>query len=387
MADLVAPLKALSLKDVEKADLSSEFAELSSEELALESQWLTLSKRLPESLVEFNDNLRNKTYLLGNKASIADVKVFVKVLPILTGKNYSVEELAQFRHVFRWADLIQNSLITIPDDMKLKLNYDVEIPREVKAKPEKKKKDSASTATGTKEAKKEKKSAQASAPAQAASAAGAESASASGATSKEEDPEKKAKAEAKKAAKAKAKAEQEAKAKAAAVPPNPSMIDFRVGFIQKAVKHPDADSLYVSTIDMGDEEGPRTVCSGLVNYFPLEAMQERYVVVIANLKPVTMRGIKSCAMVLCASDEGKVEFVNPPPGSKPGDKIFFEGFDGTPEKVLNPKKKIWETVQPNFSTNDKFEVIYKQEGKPDAKLVNSKGEVLHNSTIVNANVR
>lgn len=80
----------------------------------------------------------------------------------------------------------------------------------------------------------------------------------------------------------------------------------------------------MSTIDMGDEEGPRIVCSGLVNYVPIEEMQKRYVIVVANLKPVTMRGVKSCAMVLCASnkDDGVVEFVNPPEGSKPGDKIF-----------------------------------------------------------------
>ena len=104
----------------------------------------------------------------------------------------------------------------------------------------------------------------------------------------------------------------------------------------------------MSTIDMGDAEGPRIVCSGLVKYIPIEEMQKRYVVVVANLKPVTMRGVKSCAMVLCASDAEKVEFVNPPAGSKPGDKIFFEGFNGTPEKQLNPKKKVWEAVQPHF---------------------------------------
>lgn len=93
-------------------------------------------------------------------------------------------------------------------------------------------------------------------------------------------------------------------------------------------------------------------------------------------------------MVLCASDENKdvVEFVNPPLGSQPGDKLFFEGYDGEPLAQLNPKKKIWEACQPNFSTNDKYEVVYKQEGKPDAKLVNKKGEVLHNSTIINAHV-
>lgn len=67
-----------------------------------------------------------------------------------------------------------------------------------------------------------------------------------------------------------------------------------------------------------------------------------------------MRGVKSFAMVLCATTaEGKVEFVTPPEGSQPGDRIFFEGFEGQePEAVLNPKKKIWETIQPGLKTND-----------------------------------
>ena len=43
-----------------------------------------------------------------------------------------------------------------------------------------------------------------------------------------------------------------------------------------------------------------------------------------------MRGIKSYAMLLCASaKEGKegggVEFVLPPAGSQPGERIYFEG--------------------------------------------------------------
>jgi aminoacyl tRNA synthase complex-interacting multifunctional protein 1 len=42
-----------------------------------------------------------------------------------------------------------------------------------------------------------------------------------------------------------------------------------------------------------------------------------------------MRGIKSYAMVLAAtSAEGKVELVDPPPGSKPGDRAYFEGYEG-----------------------------------------------------------
>lgn len=94
-------------------------------------------------------------------------------------------------------------------------------------------------------------------------------------------------------------------------------------------------------------------------------MQNRKVVTVCNLKPVTMRGIKSCAMVLAASPKvaegedshkGPVELVNPPADSKAGDRVFFEGWEGEPEAVLNPKKKIWETIQPGFTTTDALEV-------------------------------
>ncbi|KAL5679624.1 hypothetical protein ACJX0J_006009, partial [Zea mays] len=79
-------------------------------------------------------------------------------------------------------------------------------------------------------------------------------------------------------------------------------LDIRVGLIRKAEKHPDADSLYVEEIDVG-EDTPRTVVSGLVKFIPLEEMQNRKVCVLCNLKPVAMRGIKSHAMVLAASNE------------------------------------------------------------------------------------
>lgn len=46
-------------------------------------------------------------------------------------------------------------------------------------------------------------------------------------------------------------------------------LDLRVGQILEAKKHPDADALYVETIDLGEEK-PRTVVSGLVRFIPLE---------------------------------------------------------------------------------------------------------------------
>ena len=48
----------------------------------------------------------------------------------------------------------------------------------------------------------------------------------------------------------------------------------------------------------------------------------------------------SHAMVMCASTPEKVEILDPPPSSKPGDKVTVEGFSGTPDQQLNPKKKV-----------------------------------------------
>lgn len=49
-------------------------------------------------------------------------------------------------------------------------------------------------------------------------------------------------------------------------------LDLRVGRIVGCAQHPDADSLYVEQIDVGEAE-PRTIVSGLVKYVPLEQMQ------------------------------------------------------------------------------------------------------------------
>lgn len=68
----------------------------------------------------------------------------------------------------------------------------------------------------------------------------------------------------------------------------PSKLDIRVGRIVDVSRHPDADALYVEKIDLGEEE-PRTIVSGLVNFVPIEEMQNRDVVVLCNLKPAKMR--------------------------------------------------------------------------------------------------
>ncbi|KAJ9584408.1 hypothetical protein L9F63_021246, partial [Diploptera punctata] len=138
---------------------------------------------------------------------------------------------------------------------------------------------------------------------------------------------------------------------------SPHCLDIRVGKIVEVSKHPDADSLYVEKIDVG-EESPRTIVSGLVNFVPIEEMKNRMVIVLCNLKKAKMRGVESCGMVLCASvDEPKaVEPLIPAGDSSPGERVLVEGYEsGTPDETLNPKKKIWEKLQVDLKTNGNCE--------------------------------
>uniref|UniRef100_A0A182YA42 Uncharacterized protein n=1 Tax=Anopheles stephensi TaxID=30069 RepID=A0A182YA42_ANOST len=137
-------------------------------------------------------------------------------------------------------------------------------------------------------------------------------------------------------------------------------LDMRVGRIVEVSRHPDADSLYVEKIDCGEPNGPRTVISGLVKYVPIEEMKNRMVVALCNLKPAKMRGILSEAMVMCASTPDRVEILAPPEGAVPGDLVHVEGYPRVPDAVMNPKKKIFETVAPDLKTNGELVACYRE---------------------------
>ena len=96
-----------------------------------------------------------------------------------------------------------------------------------------------------------------------------------------------------------------------------------MGTIQDVKLHPNADSLYIETVDVG-ENRPRTVISSLVNVIPIEELQGIKAIFLCNLKPQKMRGISSEAMILCAEtpDKLKCEIIEPPKNAKPGDSVI-----------------------------------------------------------------
>jgi methionyl-tRNA synthetase len=78
-------------------------------------------------------------------------------------------------------------------------------------------------------------------------------------------------------------------------------VQLKTGVVLTAEKVEKADKLLKLTVDTGSEK--RTIVSGIAKHYTPEEMVGKRVIVVANLKPVKLRGILSEGMLLCAEDE------------------------------------------------------------------------------------
>ena len=85
---------------------------------------------------------------------------------------------------------------------------------------------------------------------------------------------------------------------------------LRVGIITAAVEHPNADRLFVLTVDLG-EERPRQLVAGIRSSYQAAELIGKHVVVVANLKPAVLRGVESQGMALAASDGTTIVLISP----------------------------------------------------------------------------
>lgn len=391
--------------------------EYTTAEKAEADQWLITSSHIAsasedeaktaERFGSLNTHLSTRTLLLGSKPSIADVAMYSRLAPVV--KSWSLEQRTGeqgYHHIVRYVDFVQNAPLfnlKLDESEKVKIDVDKVIAPvktfDAKAEKEKKKKEKELAAAASGKGAEGKKSDKDKAVAEVAALI----------------PGTQANVEKKKEKKEK-QPKQPKNAPATEKPLSPAQIDLRVGHILKAVNHPNADSLYVSTIACGDAPGTentseyegkivRTVCSGLNGLVPLEEMQGRKIVAVCNLKPVTMRGIKSAAMVLAASPrlapgeednhKGPVELVNPPAAAEAGQRVFFEGWEGEPDAVLNPKKKVWDYCQTGFTTTAGKEVAFdvaaveqlKDSGRSGVALLKTKEGLCTVKSLTGATVR
>ncbi|SCX79407.1 methionyl-tRNA synthetase [Alkaliphilus peptidifermentans DSM 18978] len=81
-------------------------------------------------------------------------------------------------------------------------------------------------------------------------------------------------------------------------------LELRVAKVIKAEKHPKANRLLVLQLQMGKEV--RQVVSGIAEHYSPEELEDKNVILIANLKPVKLRGVESQGMILAASNDEKL---------------------------------------------------------------------------------
>jgi len=97
-------------------------------------------------------------------------------------------------------------------------------------------------------------------------------------------------------------------------------IDIRIGTILSAEEIPGADKLLKLSVDTGDEN-PRTLVAGIKQMYSIEELVGHQVVVLCNLKPAVLRGVKSEGMVLAADSEFGPVLLVPDKAVNTGTKI------------------------------------------------------------------
>jgi len=85
-------------------------------------------------------------------------------------------------------------------------------------------------------------------------------------------------------------------------------VDLRIGIVLKAEPVPKSKKLLKLSVDLGFEI--RTIVSGISQFYDVENLVGKRVVVVANLKPATLMGIQSQGMVLAGSDGPSLEVLS-----------------------------------------------------------------------------
>ncbi|MFW6142293.1 MAG: methionine--tRNA ligase [Candidatus Saliniplasma sp.] len=169
-----------------------------------------------------------------------------------------------------------------------------------------------------------------------------------------------------------------------------SKLDMRVGKIEKVKEHPNADKLYITKVNVGDEE--RTLVAGLKPYYERDEMEGKKVVVLMNLEPAKLRGVTSEAMMLAAEEDEVVSLLAPRGEvgtqihgtTKGAEQISFKDFQKYDLRIAEWSEngvKAGEVFEPVDS--DGFEGLAASLVKNDKALIlkDEKGPIRHDKKL------
>jgi len=95
-------------------------------------------------------------------------------------------------------------------------------------------------------------------------------------------------------------------------------LDLRVAEILSAERHPNADRLLKLTVRCDRE---RTIVAGIAEHFGPDELVGKKVIIVANLKPVRLRGVMSQGMLLVAKDRNGLHLLEVPSDTEPGSRV------------------------------------------------------------------
>ncbi|MCF9033276.1 methionine--tRNA ligase [Acinetobacter nectaris] len=97
-------------------------------------------------------------------------------------------------------------------------------------------------------------------------------------------------------------------------------VDLRVAKVLAVNTVEGSDKLLQFTVDLGEDQ-PRNIFSGIRSHYAPEDLQDKLVIVVANLAPRKMRFGISNGMILSAGSEKGIFILSPDTGAQPGDKV------------------------------------------------------------------
>ncbi len=97
-----------------------------------------------------------------------------------------------------------------------------------------------------------------------------------------------------------------------------SRLDLRAAEILRAEAVPGSDNLLKLEVDLGEK---RTVVAGIARHYRPQDLVGKQVVIVANLKPAKMMGVRSEGMLLVANEKQDMTLIAPEKKVKPGSPV------------------------------------------------------------------
>jgi len=97
-------------------------------------------------------------------------------------------------------------------------------------------------------------------------------------------------------------------------------LDLRIGYVVNAENVVETDKLLRLDVDVG-EERYRQIVAGIAESYSPDDIQHTQVVVVCNLKPVTLKGLTSEGMILSAHQDPGLTLLSVKSGVQPGSKV------------------------------------------------------------------